>query len=358
MNPAFWKNKKVLLTGHTGFKGSWLALWLYRSGAEVCGYALEPPTSPSLFDIARVSECVKSVVGDVRDLPHLRSIVHAERPDIVIHMAAQALVRRSYANPVETYSTNVMGTVNVLEAIRTSDCVRAALVVTTDKCYENKEWIWPYRENDSLGGADPYASSKSCSELVVTAYRNSFFARRPDDGNCIALATARSGNVIGGGDWASDRLVPDTMNSLCGNEPVFLRYPQATRPWQHVLDPLNGYLMLLERLWDDGADLAGAWNFGPDPLDAKPVSWLVETLESLWGAETCWASDTRDHVREAHWLALDSTKSRTLLNWVPKLKLATALEWVVEWYKAYRTGKAARILTEEQIARFERFELD
>lgn len=349
----FWQGKTVLLTGHTGFKGSWLALWLSKMGSRVCGYALEPSTFPSLFSLARVDERVKSVIGDIRDLACLDSVVRTEQPDIVIHMAAQALVRHSYAEPVETFATNVMGTVNVLDTIRRCDSVKVALIVTSDKCYENRGLARPYTESDPLGGADPYSSSKGCAELVTDAYRHSFFSKARAGTRSVAVASVRAGNVIGGGDWAADRIVPDVVKAISDNKPLAIRNPGATRPWQHVLDPLNGYLLLVERLWTDGGDFAEAWNFGPDPSEGRTVSWLVQTLETLWGTKTVWENDTGEKVPEAHFLALDSTKSRVRLNWEPKLTLNTALEWVVEWYQAWQSTTNPRTITEAQISRFE-----
>jgi CDP-glucose 4,6-dehydratase len=349
-NPDFWKNKTVLLTGHTGFKGSWLALWLSGMGARVCGFALEPSTVPNLFTTAQVADSMKSIIGDLRDLESIESVFRTERPEIVIHMAAQALVRRSYSDPVETFSTNVMGTVNLLETIRRADFVRAALVVTSDKCYENKEFTRPYTEQDALGGADPYASSKGCAEIVTRSYRDSFFVR--GDGNGAAVATVRAGNVIGGGDWAPNRIVTDVVAALCAHKSVIIRSPRATRPWQHVLDALNGYLILLERLWDDGASFAEAWNFGPNPSEVRTVLWLVETLEALWGGGNGWELDTQANLPEAHTLILDSEKSRLRLNWEPNLTLTMALEWVVEWYSAWMVTGNGRKVTEAQISRF------
>jgi len=350
MNPDFWSGKKVLITGHTGFKGSWLSLWLQKSNASVIGYALPPPTTPSLFEIARVAENMCSLEGDVRDLELLQSVFKEHKPDIVIHMAAQALVRYSYESPVETYATNVMGTVNVLEAVRGCPSVRAVLNITSDKCYENREWVWGYRENDPMGGHDPYSSSKGCAELVTSAYRNSFFS---DDKSRAIIASARAGNVIGGGDWAMDRLIPDIMNAFMDNQAVAIRNPASIRPWQHVLEPLNGYLTLLERMYESGEQFGEAWNFGPDDTDAKPVSWIIENLADLWGKDAKFELSSENQVHEAQYLKLDCSKASYLLNWKTKLQLSDALEWIVEWYLSYQRGQDMRDYTENEIARYE-----
>lgn len=345
-NSSFWRGKRVLVTGHTGFKGSWLALWLKEMGAEVIGYALEPPTSPSLFDAAGVADGIVSVIADIRDHERLDSAVAAHRPEIVLHLAAQALVRPSYEDPLGTYATNVMGTVHLLEAVRRAGCVRAVINVTSDKCYENREWVWPYRENEALGGYDPYSSSKACAELVTSAYRNSFF------GSGTALASVRAGNVIGGGDWARDRLVPDIMRAFLDGRPVTVRNPGAIRPWQHVLDPLNGYLLLAEKLWEGGAAFAEAWNFGPPAEDAKTVSWIVNRLSAEWGEGAGCEHDRAGQPHEAGVLKLDSSKARVRLGWRPRLSLAAALEWVVAWYRACGDGQDMRHVTERQIAEY------
>ncbi len=355
MNRTFWKGKKVLITGHTGFKGGWLAIWLQKLGADVLGYALSPPTEPSLFEVARVADGMTSITGDVRDLEHLKAVVAEHRPEIVIHMAAQALVRYSYRNPVETYATNVMGTVNVLEAVRQTESVRVVVNVTSDKCYENKEWVWGYRENEPMGGHDPYSSSKGCAELVTSAYRNSYFPVADYPRHGVAIASARAGNVIGGGDWAQDRLVPDVVNAFMEGRPVIIRSPRAIRPWQHVLEPLSGYLCLAEQLWERGAELAQGWNFGPDD-DARPVLWIVKYLADLWGEGAGWELDSAEHPHEAHYLKLDCSKAKSLLAWSPRLRLTTALEWTVEWYQGYRRDEDMRCLTEAQIARYEDME--
>lgn len=353
MNPAFWQGRKVFLTGHTGFKGAWLSQWLGELGATIHGYALAPPTQPNLFSAAGVeSRLAGHMIADIRDLDALRQAVHASRPEIVIHMAAQSLVREGYTDPVGTYATNVLGTVNLLEAVRGADSVRVVLVVTTDKCYENREWPWGYREIDRLGGRDPYSSSKACAELVTAAYRSSFFNR--SDG-APAVATARAGNVIGGGDWAKDRLVPDLVRAFIAGEQPLIRSPHAVRPWQHVLEPLFGYLELCERLWSDGARLADAWNFGPQAGDARSVAWIADRLAALWGGGAAWRTDTgRDHPHETNFLHLDATKATQQLGYHPRWRLEDALVSIVEWYKLHAKGESMAAVTCRQIADFER----
>jgi CDP-glucose 4,6-dehydratase len=328
---SFWHGKKVFLTGHTGFKGGWLALWLQSLGAEVQGYALEPPTEPNLFTVGQVAALMSSTIGDIRDLETLRSTMRAFAPDIVFHLAAQPLVRASYDDPVGTYATNVMGTVNVLESVRACPGVRAVVVVTTDKAYENREWAWGYRENEPLGGHDPYSNSKGCTELVSAAYRSSFLAQQG-----IALATARAGNVIGGGDWAVDRLVPDLLRAFERGVPAVIRNPNAVRPWQHVLEPLSGYLMLAQALWHRGAAVAEGWNFGPRDDDARPVRWIVERLANAWGPGARWELETREQPHEAQMLKLDISKARQGLKWAPRWTLAEALDRIVAWHQAWR----------------------
>ncbi len=356
MNGAFWQGRRVLITGHTGFKGSWLSLWLQRLQANVIGYSLLPPTQPSLSEVAQVGDGMTSITGDVRDLDHLQSTVARHHPEILIHLAAQPLVRRSYENPVETFSTNVMGTVNMLEAVRHSDSVRVVVCITSDKCYENREWVWGYRESDSIGGHDPYSGSKACAELAISAYRNSFFPAQAYPRHRVALASTRAGNVIGGGDWAKDRLIPDIMTALMEDRPVIIRSPHAIRPWQHVLEPLNGYLCLAEKLWTHGPAFAEAWNFGPSSEEARTVSWIVEHLTRLWGEGARWELDALPHPHENSYLKLDCSKAKDMLGWKPKLPLATALGWIVEWYQAYKQNQDMRSLTEEQITRFENME--
>ncbi|HLN81284.1 MAG TPA: CDP-glucose 4,6-dehydratase [Thermoanaerobaculia bacterium] len=353
VTPSFWRGKKVLVTGHTGFKGSWLSLWLQRLGAEVTGFALEPPTEPSLFVSARVAEGMKSMTGDVRAREAVEAVVSESRPEILFHLAAQSLVRRSYADPVETYATNVMGTVHVLEAARRTVNIRALVNVTSDKCYSNREWLWGYREHEPLGGTDPYSSSKACAELVSGAYRDSFFTADGSRGLPLALASARAGNGIGGGDWATDRLMPDVFRAFLEKRPALIRNPAAVRPWQHVLDMLNGYLVLAERLRNSGRDCAEAWNFGPYDEDVRPVQWIVERLGALWGEGAAWEIDRTSQPPEAKFLRVDSSKARARLGWRPRLRLDDALEWTVDWYRQHGRGADVRKITEEQIARFE-----
>ena len=335
MNPSFWKDKKVFVTGHTGFKGGWLSLWLQQLGAVVTGYALPPPTNPSLFEEACVEQGMTSIIGDIRDGVTLVGAIRQTAPDIVIHMAAQPLVRRSYVDPVETYSTNVMGTVHLLEAVRQTRSVRAVVNITTDKCYENKEWVWGYRENEPMGGFDPYSSSKGCAELVTAAYRNSYFNCSAQGGHRVALATARAGNVIGGGDWAEDRLIPDILRAIQNGESVNIRNPHATRPWQHVLEPLGGYLTLAEKLHTHGLAFAEAFNFGPAEDDAKSVQWIVEQLTQNWGGSSAWHLDGGAHPHEAHYLKLDCSKARAMLDWTPRWNLGQALQAILAWHKVH-----------------------
>ena len=352
MNAEFWRRKRVLLTGHTGFKGSWLALWLQSLQADVVGYALDPPTQPALFELASVAEGMTCVTGDVRDAEHLRRVVAQHRPEIVFHLAAQPIVRESYRNPVETFATNVMGTAHLLDAVRQADGVRAVVCITSDKCYENKEWLWGYREYEAMGGHDPYSSSKGCAELVANAYRN--LLRSDGERHAgVALATVRAGNVIGGGDWARDRLVPDLLRSLDADEPLLIRNPKAIRPWQHVLDPLNGYLTLAEHLCTHGQQYADSWNFGPPESNApRSVQWIVEQLESLWGAEIPWRQDERSRPHEDIQLRLDCSKAIMRLNWRARLEVGIALEWVVDWHRAFRAGNDMRDVTQGQIEQF------
>ena len=343
----FWRGKRVFLTGHTGFKGGWLCLWLQSMGAEVCGLSLAPSTTPALWSEGRIAEGMTSHIGDIRDFETVRVAMAAFKPEIVIHMAAQALVRLSYSEPVATYATNVMGTVHVLEAARQIGSVRAVVNVTTDKCYENKEWVWGYREDEPMGGYDPYSSSKGCSELVSSAYRQSFFLK-----GGIALATARAGNVIGGGDWAVDRLVPDILRAFENGQPVVIRNPAATRPWQHVLEPLSGYLTLAEKLYTEGSAWAEAWNFGPRDEDARPVSWIVEQLTSAWGDGVSWQLDAGQHPHEANFLKLDISKAKARLGWQPRWTLAIALGHITAWHQAWLAKQDMRALCLAQIKQY------
>lgn len=347
VNPRFWQGKRVFLTGHTGFKGSWLSLWLQSMGAHVHGFALNPPTEPSLFAEAKVAQGMTSTIGDVRDYDAVFSALQSCSPDIVLHLAAQPLVRYSYQAPVETYATNVMGTVHVLEAARQIGCVRAIVNVTTDKCYENREWVWGYREDEPMGGYDPYSNSKGCSELVTSAYRRSFFH---DSG--IALGSARAGNVIGGGDWAMDRLVPDILRALEKRQPVVIRNPHSTRPWQHVLEPLSGYLVLAEKLFNEGQAYAEGWNFGPHDDDARPVQWIVERMVEAWNDSGSWRLDGGQNPHEANYLKLDISKARARLGWKPRWDLAAALERIIVWHRAWLAGDDVRALSLAQIEQY------
>jgi CDP-glucose 4,6-dehydratase len=340
--PEFWRGRRVFLTGHTGFKGSWLSLWLHQLGAKVTGYALHPPTEPSLYKLCNVSKLVHSVIADIRNGAKLIEAMLAARPEIVIHMAAQPLVMDSYKNPVETYEINVMGTVNLLEAVRTCKSVKAVINVTTDKCYENKEWIWGYRENEPLGGYDTYSNSKACSELVTAAYRNSFFNPSHYANHGVAIASARAGNVIGGGDWAADRLIPDCIKAFLKREKVIIRNPHAIRPWQHVLEPLSGYLLLSQKLYKEGASFAEGWNFGPDEADAKPVEWVIKKMCAKWGNNASYEIDKGEHPHEAHYLKLSCSKAKSELDWYPRWNLEKAIDAVIEWTTAHQDHKDLR----------------
>lgn len=343
---ATWAGRRVLVTGHTGFKGSWLTLWLHAMGAKVTGYALPAPTVPSLFETARLAELIHHVEGDVRDGNALCAAVAEAQPGVIFHLAAQPLVRLSYEQPVETYATNVMGTVHLLEAARQAGTVQAIVCVTSDKCYDNREWVWPYRESDPMGGYDPYSSSKGCAELVASAWRRSYFAEHGP-----ALATVRAGNVIGGGDWAMDRLIPDLVRAFEQGTAPLIRSPHAVRPWQHVLEALGGYLLIAERLLDGERGFADAWNFGPADEDAQPVSWIVERMRAQWGGDAGAAlPDTGSRVHEAGLLRLDCAKARAALGWRPALTLDQALGWIVDWHKAVTAGGDARAVTLRQIA--------
>jgi CDP-glucose 4,6-dehydratase len=346
----FWRGRRVFVTGHTGFKGSWLSLWLQSLGAEVTGYALEPERAPSLFEIASVSKGMRSITGDVRKLATLQRCIELAQPEIVFHLAAQSLVRLSYVDPVGTYHTNVMGTVNLLEAVRKVPAVRSVVVVTSDKCYENRETLIGYRESDPMGGHDPYSSSKGCAELVTAAYRKSFFGSPPTS---AGISSARAGNVIGGGDWARDRLIPDVIGAFAAGRPAIIRRPHAVRPWQHVLEPLEGYLRLAETLYSEPATYSESWNFGPPGSDARPVSWVVDRLAGLWGEGSEWRAGEGEEPHEAHFLKLESSKANSRLGWMPRLELRTGLEWVVEWYKAYHRADGVAQLTYDQIRRYE-----
>lgn len=342
-----WRGKRVLVTGHTGFKGSWLALWLNAMGARVTGLALDPPSVPSLFDAARVDDLVDHVIGDIRSADVVHEVMQRVRPEVIFHLAAQPLVRLSYAEPVETYATNVMGTVNVLEAARQAGCVRAIVSVTSDKCYANREWDWPYRESDPLGGHDPYSSSKACAELVTAAYRASYFG---SEGPLVA--SVRAGNVIGGGDWAADRLVPDLVRAFEAGAAPLIRAPDAVRPWQHVLEALGGYLMIAERLLAGERRFAEAWNFGPGDEDARPVRWIVDRMRQAWAGGAAAVLDSGPRPHEAGLLRLDSSRARTALGWRPALTLGETIDWIVSWHRQVGAGGDARAVTLEQIGHY------
>jgi len=354
IDPSFWKSKRVFLTGHTGFKGGWLSLWLASMGAKVTGYALAPNTTPNFFEVVRVCDDMEqSHIGDIRDLEKLREAISDARPEIFIHMAAQPLVRYSYVNPVETYATNVMGTVHALESIRALDCVRAVVIVTTDKCYDNKEWTWGYRENEPMGGHDPYSSSKGCAELVTSAYRQCYFSPEKYSQHYVAVASARAGNVIGGGDWSEDRLIPDAIKAFKENSTLMVRNPLATRPWQHVLEPLSGYLVLAQALHQEGTKFNGAWNFGPRDEDARSVQEVINLLIQSWGTEARWVQDKSEQPHEAHSLKLDCSKARQHLRWVPRWALEQAIQNTALWQKAHQDQGNMRDFSLQQIANYQ-----
>ena len=340
----FWQGKKVLITGHTGFKGSWLAFWLDLLGAEVCGFSLAPDSQPNLFENLQLESKILSVIGDVRDLENFQKTLESFQPEIVLHLAAQSLVRRSYREPVDTYTTNVIGTINILEAVRKNDFVKSIVIITTDKVYENKEWHWAYRENERLGGFDPYSNSKACAELAVSSYRNSFFA----ESDCL-IATARAGNVIGGGDWSEDRLLPDVFRSLIFGDKLEIRNPASIRPWQHVLEPLAGYLKLAQKLYEGEKSFSDAWNFGSEDADAKPVGWILEKIKNVWNGDVNWEISQAKQPHEAKLLKLDSTKAKNELNWLPKLNLEDAINLTAEWYQGFKDKKDLIELTKSQI---------
>ncbi|SCY87132.1 CDP-glucose 4,6-dehydratase [Desulfoluna spongiiphila] len=351
---GFYNKRRVFVTGHTGFKGAWLCLWLKMLGAEVCGYSFDIPTNPSCFSLANVADGIVSINGDIRNYELLEKSIQDFKPDIVIHMAAQSLVRRSFENPVDTFSTNVMGTVHLLDVVRTIESVRAVVNVTSDKCYENQEWLWGYRENDPMGGYDPYSSSKGCSELVSSAYLRSFFNPGHYEQHRVALASARAGNVIGGGDFAEDRLIPDVFRAFSNGDSVHIRSPHAIRPWQHVLEPLAGYLLLAQRLYIEGPRFIGGWNFGPHDESVLEVGQVVKQFAGCWGDDVQWTMDDGNHPHEAALLKLDCSKARTLLGWTPCLNVNQALEWSAIWYKTFRDhSDELQVLSLDQIRQYE-----
>ncbi|MBZ0218638.1 MAG: CDP-glucose 4,6-dehydratase [Fimbriimonadaceae bacterium] len=352
INTEFWKNRRVLLTGHTGFKGGWTSMWLSMTGAKVTGLALDPDTDPNFFDLTRLSADIEDCRGDITDRPAVQSAIDKSDPEIIIHMAAQSLVRRSYLDPVGTFNTNVLGTANVLDAARTAKSLRAIIVVTSDKSYENKEWIWPYRENDRLGGKDPYSNSKACTELVAQSFRDSYFSDDAASGapHGARLATVRAGNVIGGGDWCENRLVPDLVRAFSKNEALDIRYPEAVRPWQHVLEPVRGYLMLAESLYRANDDkFASAWNFGPNASAEISVGDLISRIRSIWPEIMPPRIDGESHPKEAQFLRLDSTKANSWLNWHPVLDLETCLDLTAHWYRAWHENRNMQAVTQSQI---------
>lgn len=348
-----WQSRRVFLTGHTGFKGGWLALWLAAKGAQLRGYSLDPSTEPNLFAAASIAEVLDDHRGDIRDYPKLEATLVDFQPEVVFHLAAQPLVRQSYSDPLGTYSTNVMGTANLLEAVRKSSSVRAVVLITTDKCYQNREWDWPYRETDRLGGHDPYSSSKACAEIVASAFRDSYFPVDRLSDHRVAIATARAGNVIGGGDWSEDRLIPDLIRGFASRKPVLIRRPKAIRPWQHVLEPLQGYITLAEHLIAGEPEVATAFNFGPSKDDAWPVERIADKLAAKWGNGASWIRDDAPSVHEAHYLRLDSSKARTELGWRPRLTLETALDWTLRWYRQHQNGADMAAETRTQIALYQ-----
>ena len=352
MTKDFWNNRNVLITGATGFKGSWLALWLDSLGANVTGISLDPPSQPNLFTEADISEVIKHYHEDICNVEAVKKIILDSKPSVVFHMAAQSLVRYSYENPMETYRTNVLGTLSILEAIRSSDSVRAGVMITTDKVYDNKEWLWGYRENDAMGGFDPYSSSKGAAELVISSYRNSFFPIMKYSDHKVSLASVRAGNVIGGGDWARDRLIPDIINSLDKNQMPEIRNPESTRPWQHVLEPLHGYITLAEKMVHDGESFSEAWNFGPELCDVKSVKWIVDKMLNHWGRELNWDNQLGNHPHEAHFLKLDCSKANQELSWFPIWNLEKTIEKIYEWSHEYKKASSARDITLKQISEY------
>ena len=346
---SFWKDKNVIITGHTGFKGSWLAFWLAKLGVQVTGYALDQLTSPNLFNTLQIKELIKDHRHDIRDLSALKNVIRSTKPEIIIHMAAQSLVKESYKDPVGTYTTNVIGTMNLIEAARSCDSIRVILIITSDKCYENREIHYGYKETDPMGGHDPYSSSKGCAELVTMAYRRSFFS----DDSAVAIASARAGNVIGGGDWARDRIIPDAMRAFNGKKTLQVRNPIAVRPWQHVLEPLSGYMVLCENMWNQPSQYSEGWNFGPVDESVCTVEEIIKRVAEYWGDQADWVKSNGEHPHEATLLKLDITKAKKQLGWEPKWDLDTALEKTVSWYKNYYNGEDIHVMSLQQIEKYQ-----
>ena len=351
MNPNFWNGKKVLITGHTGFKGSWLTIWLKKFGAEIIGFSESIPTNPSLFEISNVEKDVKSIIGNIRNYEFLKDTISTHKPEIIFHMAAQSLVIKSYLDPIETFSTNIMGTVNILNAVRETKNCEVIVNVTSDKCYENNESLEGYVEDDPMGGHDPYSSSKGCAELITKSFRSSFFSSNPE--NDVRLASVRAGNVIGGGDWAQNRLIPDIMRAIKNNESVRIRNPNALRPWQYVLDPLNGYINLVEKLWENKTGYSEGWNFGPEKNEVKSVSWIIEKMNQFWKNEIDWDVE-KNELHESNNLILNCQKAKSKLGWNSKMNTDTAIKWTIEWYSKYFDGENMIEITEEQIEKFQK----
>lgn len=356
IDKEFWKGKRVFITGHTGFKGSWLSLWLHALGADVTGFSLDPPTDPSLFDLCKLQECTKTIIGDIRNLEALSSALLEAEPQVVFHMAAQPIVSASYQNPIYTYEINVMGTIYLFEAIKEfvekEKSIQAVVNITSDKCYENKEWVWGYREIDPMGGYDPYSNSKACAELITSSFRSSFFNPKSYDLHGVALASARAGNVIGGGDWAVDRLVPDCFRALLKKEEIKIRSPYAIRPWQHVLDPLSGYLLLAQKLYQEGIPYAEGWNFGPRDDDAKSVEWIVKSICEKWGPTASFLIEKGNYEHEAHFLKLDCSKSKQKLGWSPRWNIEQAIDKTLDWMRAYTNQECLRNICIQQIEEY------
>jgi CDP-glucose 4,6-dehydratase len=358
MNKKFWQSKRVFLTGHTGFKGSWLSLWLQSLGAEVTGYSLNPPTNPSLFNVAKVADEMHSIIGDIRNLDSLQKAMQDARPEIVIHLAAQSLVRYSFANPIETYTTNVMGSLHLLESVRNTNSVKAVVNVTSDKCYENREWFWGYREDEAMGGYDLYSSSKGCAELLTAAYRSSFFNPEKYKEHGVGVGSARAGNVIGGGDWALDRLIPDFIRAITSGETAVIRSPNAIRPWQHVLEALSGYLLLAEKLYSEGDQFAEAWNFGPNDSNTKSVGWIIDQLVTNWGEGAKFKVDqSAADLHEAHFLKLDCSKARMSLGWQHQWSATQVIQKICEWHKAHLDRQDMKAYTLSEIEQYQKFVL-